>query len=118
MKPIVQTVFTVFLVPLLASLALAACARPRPIPPAYVSPLEFQAFTCDQLDGELKRIQPIIAEGEASNPRRVAVAVAATPTMSIVLPPDPMFEELRRLKGEAMAIQQAAAEKNCTAASR
>ena len=56
MKPIVQTVFAVFLVPLLASLALAACARP--IPPAYVSPLEFQAFTCDQLDGELKRIQP------------------------------------------------------------
>ncbi|MDE2790093.1 MAG: hypothetical protein OXI81_06690 [Paracoccaceae bacterium] len=106
-------------------LALSACAQsPDSISSAYISPLQYQAHTCDQLQQELARINARVAElaGHQKNEAtKDAVALGAGlflfwPALFFMIGGD-RAEEFARLKGEIEAVEQSAIQKDCTTVS-
>lgn len=101
---------------------VAGCSSsPDSIGASYVSPLEYRALSCDQLGGELRRIGRRVAE-VAGHQSDEATGDAVALGVGLIFWPALFFivggdreEELRRLKGEAEAIEQAAIRKDCGA---
>jgi len=98
---------------------LTACATsPANIAPAYVSPLSYESFSCDQLAIESQRLTGRIAEASGQQQQKVDADQAAMAVGLLVFFPamflvgnGPQAQELGRLKGEADALNQAAQRK-------
>ena len=118
---------TIYLTLLLGStLVLAACATT--VKPTYVSPTQYQALNCQQLQSEYNRIQQYIDSG-VQPPKRSGVGVGVGvgggwgshggwgigPSVSVNMGQSSNTKktELARLLGEQEAVVQAAQFKNC-----
>lgn len=105
-----------------AALALTACASsPDSISAQYVSPLQYQNYSCEQLGAESQRIGTRVAEVTGQQQAKSTSDAVATGVGVVLFWPALFFlgsgsdkkEELSRLKGESDAIQQAAIQKSC-----
>jgi hypothetical protein len=105
-----------------ACLVLGGCAsRANDIAAAYVSPVGYQTYTCDQLALEAQTVSARAATATgAQNQKAMNDAVAMTVGMVVFWPALFMMKgdgahaaELSRLKGEMEAIQMAARQKQC-----
>ena len=118
---------TIYLTLLLGStLVLAACATT--VKPTYVSPTQYQALNCQQLQSEYNRIQQYVDNG-VQTPKRTGVGVVVGvcgvlgsrggwgigPSVSVNMGQSSNTKktELSRLLGEQEAVVQAAQFKNC-----
>ncbi|MEZ2903258.1 hypothetical protein ACBQ24_11035 [Acinetobacter terrestris] len=118
---------TMYLSLLLGStLLLGACATT--VKPSYVSPTQYQALNCPQLQSEYNRIQQYIDSG-VQPPKRSGVGVGVGvgggwgsrggwgigPSVSVNMGQSSNTKktELARLLGEQEAVVQAAQFKNC-----
>jgi hypothetical protein len=111
---------------LLAAIGLAAavgaCAKGADqVSAAYVSPIQFESYSCLQLAQEAERIsaRAIVLTG-AQNKQATSDAVATTVAVVIFWPAAFMVggdntqtAELARLKGEMDAIEQVSIRKKC-----
>lgn len=109
-----------------SSLLLGACATT--VKPSYVSPTNYQALNCQQLQSEYNRIQQYIESGVEA-PKRTGVGVGiglgggwgsrggwgVAPSVSVNMGQSSNTKrtELARLLGEQEAIVQAAKFKAC-----
>ncbi len=118
---------TIYLSLLLGStVLLGACATT--VKPSYVSPTQYQALNCQQLQSEYNRIQQYIDNGVQA-PKRTGVGVGVGvgggwgsrggwgigPSVSVNMGQSANTKntELARLLGEQEAVVQAAKFKNC-----
>ena len=118
---------TIYLTLLLGStLVLAACATT--VKPTYVSPTQYQALNCQQLQSEYNRIQQYVDNG-VQTPKHTGVGVGVGvgggwgsrggwgigPSVSVNMGQSSNTKktELSRLLGEQEAVVQAAQFKNC-----
>jgi hypothetical protein len=110
----------------LVSAALAAmavgCAKPASeITPAYVSPLQYESYTCAQLAEEAQRISArAMSVAGVQDQRATSDAVWTTvgvvvfwPALFAVRGNDQNAYELARLRGEMEAIEQTSIRKKC-----
>jgi len=119
-----KTIYLGFL--LGSTVLLAACATT--VKPSYVSPTQYQALNCQQLQSEYNRIQQYIDNGVQA-PKRTGVGVGVgvgggwgshggwgiAPSVSVNMGQSSNSKntELARLLGEQEAVVQAAKFKNC-----
>ena len=105
-----------------ATLTLAACAsKSSDITPAYVSPVTYQAYTCQQLAQEAQAVSVRAAQVSGAQDKKrtddqVATGVAIVvfwPAAFLVGGDGPMAAELAQLKGQMVAIEQANIQKRC-----
>ncbi len=110
--------FTVF-----AALILTACATPPDkIASAYVSPIQYQDYSCKQIAREMERISRRASELHGSlnktasndNAQMAVGLILFWPTLFFLEGGDgPQASEYARLKGEREALEQVANDKNC-----
>jgi hypothetical protein len=102
--------------------ALAGCAsRADNIAASYASPTLYQPLSCQQIAGEAARVSARVAElTQTQNNKAVGDAVATGvalvvfwPALFFVQGDGATAAELGRLKGEAVALEQANLAKNC-----
>lgn len=107
---------------LVAALALAGCAsKSADIAPAYVSPLQYQSFTCPQLAAEAQRVSAAAsAASGAQDSQATKDAVATTvgviifwPSLFLIGGDKQTAAQLAQYKGQMDAIQQESITKNC-----
>lgn len=110
---------------LCAALALSACAsNPDKISAAYVSPLAYQGYNCNQIGTEIIRISNRVSEvtgqqRSAANKDAWAMGIGLVvfwPALFFLAGGGDKKDELARLKGEYEALQVVANEKECRAA--
>lgn len=107
---------------LLLGLPLAACASASSdIAPAYVSPVAFSNYTCPQLAQEAQAVSSRAAmlSGQQDQ-KRTNDAIATTAAVVIFWPAAFLVggdkqtaAELAQMKGQMIAIEQAANQKRC-----
>lgn len=104
------------------SLFLAGCAsRSSEISAAYVSPLNYQNYSCQQLTDEAQRISRRAQEVSGAQDSKATRDVVATTVGVVVFWPllfavggdGPTAAELARLKGELEAVEKVSIEKKC-----
>lgn len=101
----------------------SACAtHPNNIQAAYVSPMTYSAYSCDQLREENERLARRVAEVTGTQERRANHDKMAMGVGLVLFWPALFFmangdqkEELARLKGEYDALQSVAVQKQCSA---
>ncbi len=100
---------------------LTACAtHPDKISASYVSPIQYQGYTCNQIDLELTRVTNAVSEVTGQQQKEAdkdAVAMGVGlflfwPALFFLIGEDKK-EELARLKGEYQALQDIAKQKEC-----
>jgi hypothetical protein len=93
------------------------CAKsPESIAPAYVSTVNFQSWSCNQLAEEGRRLNQALAEASTQqrNARTndtIGVIFLGLPVSS--LSGDNIAPQIANLKGQMVAVQQAGSSKNC-----
>src|ERR1700761_8888590 len=101
---------------------LAGCASSAAdITPAYVSPVTYQSFTCQQLGQEAQAISARAAAlSGAQDSQRTKDTVATTAAVIIFWPAAFLVggdkqtaAELAQMKGQMIAVEQASIQKNC-----
>ena len=106
----------------LATAPLAGCASSsKEISAAYVSPIMYQGYSCQQLAGEMQRISARVqqvsgtVDGRASNDAAMMGIglILFWPSLFFIKGDGPEAQELARLKGEYDAVNQAAIRQNC-----
>lgn len=111
-----------FSVIILASLMAAACAKSSgEIAPAYISPMQYQTFTCDQLRLEAARLSAKAAQLSGVQDNKADQDAIVTTAAIVVFWPAAFFvggdgqnaAELAQVKGEFEAVESAAIQKNC-----
>jgi hypothetical protein len=104
------------------AVAVGACAKSADqITAAYVSPLQYDKYSCQQLGEEAQRISSRAAGAAGAQDQRAANdAVMMTVGLVIFWPAilavggnDQNAYELARLRGEMEAIEQSSIRKNC-----
>jgi hypothetical protein len=107
---------------LLTALSLAGCASSAAdVAPAYVSPIQYQTFTCPQLAAEAQRVSAAATAASGAQDNQRTKDALATTAAVIVFWPAAFFvqgdkqnaAQLAQLKGQMDAIQQEAIAKNC-----
>lgn len=107
---------------LVGSLCLLACAKhTHEITPQYVSPMQYQDYSCRQMQQEMRRLTARVqevggaVENEAdSDDVEMGVGlVLLWPTLFFLDGDTPQASEYARLRGEFDALEKAAIEKNC-----
>lgn len=102
--------------------ALTGCATAsKDIPVAYVSPMQYQAYDCDQLGSEIQRIQARVVQlggrldEAASNDKAIAGVgiVLFWPALFALGGTKQQEADYARLRGEYEATHQAAILKKC-----
>ncbi len=99
------------------ALVLAGCAKsPESIAPAYVSAVTYQNWSCAQLSDEGRRLDQALAEASTQqrNARTndtIGVILLGLPVSS--LSGDNIAPQIASLKGQMVAVQQAAGVKRC-----
>ena len=104
------------------SAALAGCASSSAdITPAYVSPVMYQGYTCQQLAQEAQAVSTRAASlSGVQDSKRTSDTVATTAAI-VVFWPAAFFvggdkqtaAELAQMKGQMVAIEQASIQKKC-----
>jgi hypothetical protein len=110
------------LVCLTAMLAAGCSTASKDISASYVSPLQYQNFTCDQFAFESSRVQTRAnqlagrLDAAAENDKTITAvgAILFWPALFALGGTKEQETEYGRLKGEYDAIQQAAMYKGCT----
>lgn len=106
----------------LAAAPLAGCASSsKEISAAYVSPIMYQGYSCQQLAGEMQRISARVqqvsgtVDGRANNDAAMMGIglILFWPSLFFIKGDGPEAQELARLKGEYDAVNQAAIRQNC-----
>jgi hypothetical protein len=106
----------------LVAAPLAGCASSsKEISAAYVSPITYQGYSCQQLAGELQRISGRVqqvsgtVDGRANNDAAMMGIglILFWPSLFFIKGDGPEAQELARLKGEYDAVNQAAIRQNC-----
>lgn len=101
---------------------LGACATPSAkIPAAYVSPVQFQSYSCKQLAEEASRLASRSTQAQTTQDSKASQDAAGMAIGLLVLWPMLLFNEgdgaeaaeVARLKGEMQAIEEASKAKNC-----
>lgn len=104
------------------AIALTGCATAsRDVATAYVSPLQYQSFDCDQLSAESHRLGTRVQQlggrlDEAASNDQAIMAVTLVlfwPAMFALGGTKAQESEYGRLRGEAEAIHQAAIARKC-----
>jgi len=107
---------------LVTTLAVAGCATSSDkIAPAYVSPMQYQSYDCDQLTAESLRVTQRVSTLQGQVDKAAANDKALTGVGVILFWPalfalggnQQQEAEYGRLKGEHEAIQQSATLKKC-----
>ena len=110
---------------LAASIALSGCATAsKDIAASYISPMQYQSYDCDQITGEVQRVQARVSQlggrldEAAANDKALAGVgiVLFWPALFALGGTKQQEAEYARLKGEYDAIQQAAIAKKCSGA--
>ena len=106
------------------ALTISACAtQPEEISAAYVSPLQYQNYNCDQIRMELSRVTRQASDLHGSlkksadnDEAQMAVGLLLLwPTLFFLEGGDgPQAQEYARLKGERDALEQSAIQKSCS----
>jgi hypothetical protein len=105
-----------------AAIVIAGCATSSSeIRPSYVSPLQYQSFSCQQIGAEAARISSRAAEvaGVQDSKReddKIATGVGVIvfwPALFFIKGDGQTAAELARLRGEYEALEKIAIEKNC-----
>ena len=107
-----------------AQLGLAACApSSQDVRPSYVSPLQYQGYSCRQIRSEMMVVARHVSEVSGSQDHHAGNDAAATAVGVVLFWPALFFlaskddrAELGRLKGEYDALEEAAIQKNCSVA--
>lgn len=106
----------------LAGLALAGCAsRSSEISAAYVSPVAYQNYTCQQLAQEAQALSARAAQVSGAQDQKRTNDAVATTVAVVVFWPAAFFvggdgqtaAELSQLKGQMVAVEQASIQKKC-----
>jgi hypothetical protein len=101
---------------------LAGCAsNSDKIAAAYVSPLQYESYTCRQLAEEAQRVSARASAAAGAQDSQATKDTVATTAAIIIFWPAAFFvqgdkqnaAELARLKGEMDAIEQTSIRKNC-----
>jgi len=101
---------------------ISSCAsKPEDIAPTYVSPLQYEQYTCDQLGAEAARLSGRAAEISGVQQKKASGDAVAMGVSLILFWPAIFFikgkgateSEVARLKGEMEAVERAAIQKNC-----
>ncbi|MFO1171984.1 MAG: hypothetical protein U1E49_13590 [Hyphomicrobiaceae bacterium] len=107
---------------LISTLLLAGCAsKSSDVTASYVTPLQYQSFTCEQIGSEATRVSSRVAElsgvqdNKATNDAIVTgvAIVVFWPAAFLVNGDGQTAAELGRLKGEFQALEQASVQKSC-----
>lgn len=107
---------------LLIALVATGCAKSADmVTGSYVSPLQYQTFSCQQLGEEAQRISARVAQTSGvQDQKRSNDQVATTAAIILFWPAaflvggdDQNTAELARLKGEFEAIEKISVQKNC-----
>jgi hypothetical protein len=105
-----------------AGLTLAGCAKSSgEIRGAYVSPIQYQNYSCQQIGAELQRVSARANEAAGVQDDKADNDALVTAAAIVVFWPAAFFvggdgqtaAELARLKGEFEALERAGIEKNC-----
>ena len=119
MKKILATLCLVSFMPIITGCSKTA----KNISPTYVSPLQYQHYSCDQIRQELLRVNRRVLEVSGQQDNAAGKDAVALGVGLVVFWPALFFmiggdkkEELARLKGEYEAIESAAIEKECNVA--
>jgi thiamine biosynthesis protein ThiC len=105
-----------------AALMVAGCAsKASDIAPSYVSPIQYDAYNCQQLAEEAQRISAHAAEAAGAQDSQATRDAVATTAAIVVFWPAAFFvggdkqnaAELARLRGEMDAIEQTSIRKKC-----
>ncbi len=110
-----------FLICVTASVLAGCASKSADIAPAYVSPVTYQNFTCDQLQAEAQGVsqRAAVASGQQDKARKndqIKTTVGAVLFWPVILFNEgdgAKANELANLKGQMNAIQQASVQKNC-----
>lgn len=106
----------------MCAIILTGCIKPpEDIPPSYVSPLQYQSFTCSQLSQEYMRISRKAASATAAQ-KSEAEGDTAAMTIGLILFWPALFwvggtdrsAEIAHLRGQVDALEQAAISKDCS----
>jgi hypothetical protein len=112
-------------VSVIAALVLAGCAsRAADVTATYVSPMQYQAYTCAQLAAEAQRVSAAATAAAAaagnqdSQATKDAVATAVGvivfwPTLFLIGGDKQNAAQLAQLKGQMDAIEQTSIQKQC-----
>ena len=101
---------------------LAGCASTSAnVSAAYVSPVQYQSYDCDQVQAEMLRVSSKVREVAGAQDKKakndqIAMGVGLVlfwPAL-FFLASDDRKEELSRLKGEYEALDAAAIQKKCS----
>jgi hypothetical protein len=101
---------------------VAGCAsKSSEITAAYVSPIQYQSFTCPQLAEEAQRVSAAAVAASGAQDSQATKDAVATTVGVIVFWPSLFFiggdkqnaAQLAQLKGQMDAIQQESIRKNC-----
>lgn len=109
---------------MVSQLGLVACAsKSDNISAAYVSPLQYQGYNCNQIRSELSRVSRRVNEVAGVQDSQASKDSVALGVGMILFWPALFFmigkdkeEELSRLKGEYEALEQVAIQKDCNVA--
>lgn len=111
----------IFVLCLMYGLSSSGCAeKPENVAAAYVSPLQYERYSCRQISEEAQRISQRVSElSGVQRQKRTGDIVATTAAVIVFWPAafvvggdDAQTAELARLKGEFESIQKVAIQKN------
>ncbi|WP_159726069.1 hypothetical protein [Methylosinus sp. Ce-a6] len=110
-----------FLVAAIAAVTSSCAKRADEVAAVYVSPLQYETYTCPQIAEEAQRISSRAAQAAGIQDHKATQDAVVTTVGAIVFWPalfalsgdDAQTAELARLRGEAEAIEQAAIKKKC-----
>jgi hypothetical protein len=106
----------------LTALALGACAsKSTEITPAYISPVAYQNYTCQQLAQEAQALSARAAQVSGTQDQKRTNDQIATAAAVVIFWPAAFFvggdgqvaAELGQLKGQMVAVEQASIQKKC-----
>src|ERR1700733_14377500 len=112
---------TVFIA-ITGGLILAGCAsHSADITPSYISPMQYDAYNCQQLGEEAQRVSAAAAAASGAQDSQATKDAVATTAAVIIFWPAAFFvqgdkqnaAQLAQLKGQMDAIQQESIAKNC-----
>lgn len=110
---------------IICTFVVSGCAqKSENIQATYVSPMQYQSYSCKQLEMEISRVSRRVSEvtgqqDSQASKDSVAMGVGLVlfwPALFFLIGDDKK-EELARLKGEYEALEQSAIQKNCSVAS-
>ena len=107
---------------LTATSVLAACAdHPEKIPASYISPMQYDGYSCKQIGAEMQRVSSRVGElggqqEKAASNSDVTMGIGLVlfwPALFFLDSHSAQAAEYGRLKGEFNALEQAGIQKNC-----